>query len=208
MPHRDGHCHAQNRAQGRRPVRPGARARCLRRRLHRQPARTSRSQKIIQNGLPILENLEHRGAVGADPLMGDGAGILVQIPHRSSSRRAAQLGFAPARARQVRRRLHLHAAGRRRCAGRWSASSRRSSRTKARPSSAGATCRPTTPRCRKAPEIVATEPCHRQVIIGRGDDVADEEAFERKLYIIRKVISAQDLLGLSRASRPTSTSCR
>ena len=39
------------------------------------------SQKIVQNGLAILENLEHRGAVGADPLMGDGAGILVQTPH-------------------------------------------------------------------------------------------------------------------------------
>jgi glutamate synthase (NADPH/NADH) large chain len=31
---------------------------------------------IVQQGLQILENLEHRGAVGADPLMGDGAGIL------------------------------------------------------------------------------------------------------------------------------------
>jgi glutamate synthase (NADPH/NADH) large chain len=39
------------------------------------------SQKTVQNGLKILENLEHRGAVGADPLMGDGAGIMVQIPH-------------------------------------------------------------------------------------------------------------------------------
>ena len=48
----------------------------------------------------------------------------------------------------------------------------------------------------KAPEIVATEPCHRQVFIGRGDGVADEEAFERKLYIIRKVMLGQDLLGL------------
>ena len=38
----------------------------------------------------------------------------------------------------------------------------------------------------KAPEIVATEPYHRQVVIGRGSKVADDEAFERKLYIIRK----------------------
>ncbi len=50
--------------------------------------------------------------------------------------------------------------------------------------------------CRKAPEIVATEPCHRQVIIGRGDGIADEDAFERKLYIIRKVMLGQDLFGL------------
>ncbi len=36
---------------------------------------------IVERGLAILQNLEHRGAVGADPLMGDGAGMLVQIPH-------------------------------------------------------------------------------------------------------------------------------
>ena len=43
----------------------------------------------------------------------------------------------------------------------------------------------------RAPEIAVTEPAHRQVFIGRGPDVADEEAFERKLYIVRKVISAR-----------------
>ena len=40
-----------------------------------------KSHKIIEDGIRILENLEHRGATGADPLMGDGAGMLVQIPH-------------------------------------------------------------------------------------------------------------------------------
>src|SRR5664279_6620072 len=39
-----------------------------------------RAHSIIAQGLKILENLDHRGAVGADKLMGDGAGILVQIP--------------------------------------------------------------------------------------------------------------------------------
>src|SRR5690606_19903286 len=39
-----------------------------------------KSHSIIQQGLKILENLDHRGAVGADKLMGDGAGILIQIP--------------------------------------------------------------------------------------------------------------------------------
>ena len=38
------------------------------------------SHEIIQQGLCILKNLTHRGAVGADPLAGDGAGILMQIP--------------------------------------------------------------------------------------------------------------------------------
>src|SRR5262249_48652734 len=40
------------------------------------------SHKLIEDALAILCNLEHRGAVGADPRAGDGAGILVQIPHR------------------------------------------------------------------------------------------------------------------------------
>jgi len=39
-----------------------------------------KSHSIIAQGLLILENLAHRGAVGADKLMGDGAGILIQLP--------------------------------------------------------------------------------------------------------------------------------
>src|SRR5258708_3795981 len=41
-----------------------------------------KSHKIVVDALTILLNLEHRGAVGADPRAGDGAGILVQIPHK------------------------------------------------------------------------------------------------------------------------------
>ena len=40
----------------------------------------SKSHSIIEQGLLILKNLAHRGAVGADKLMGDGAGILIQLP--------------------------------------------------------------------------------------------------------------------------------
>lgn len=40
-----------------------------------------KSNKIIKNGLEVLKNLSHRGATGADPETGDGAGILIQIPH-------------------------------------------------------------------------------------------------------------------------------
>ena len=39
-----------------------------------------KSHAIIGNALQILKNLDHRGAVGADALMGDGAGILIQMP--------------------------------------------------------------------------------------------------------------------------------
>ncbi len=40
------------------------------------------SRSVVTQGLKMLENLTHRGAVGADPLVGDGAGLLVQIPHK------------------------------------------------------------------------------------------------------------------------------
>ena len=41
-----------------------------------------KSHKIIQNGLGLLCNLNHRGALGADPETGDGSGIMIQIPHQ------------------------------------------------------------------------------------------------------------------------------
>ncbi|HKH81227.1 MAG TPA: glutamate synthase large subunit [Methylovirgula sp.] len=53
-----------------------------------------KSHEIVAKGLEILLNLDHRGAVGADPRAGDGCGILVQIPHRFYAAEAAALGFA------------------------------------------------------------------------------------------------------------------
>ncbi|MTI16524.1 glutamate synthase large subunit [Rhodobacteraceae bacterium RKSG542] len=52
-----------------------------------------KSHSIVENGLQILENLTHRGAVGADPLMGDGAGMLVQIPHEFFKEETRECGF-------------------------------------------------------------------------------------------------------------------
>jgi glutamate synthase (NADPH/NADH) large chain len=148
------------------------------------------SQKIVQNGLAILENLEHRGAVGADPLMGDGAGIMVQIPHKFFARESARLGFQlPEKGRyavgfifmpqDADLRLKMERVANKviedegqTVIGWRDVPSDNSSLS-------------------KDPEIVATEPFHRQVIIGMGDDIADEEAFERKLYVIRKVMSAK-----------------
>ena len=53
-----------------------------------------KSHQIVSDALKILANLEHRGAVGADPLAGDGAGILVQIPHEFLKDECKKLGFA------------------------------------------------------------------------------------------------------------------
>lgn len=52
-----------------------------------------KSHDIIQKGLTVLENLTHRGGVGADPLTGDGAGILIQMPDRFFRSEAKQLGY-------------------------------------------------------------------------------------------------------------------
>ncbi|HLK19766.1 MAG TPA: glutamate synthase large subunit [Bryobacteraceae bacterium] len=52
-----------------------------------------KSHEIIQKGLEILINLAHRGACGCDPETGDGAGILIQIPHKFFARECAELGF-------------------------------------------------------------------------------------------------------------------
>ncbi len=52
------------------------------------------SHQIVLNGLQILENLVHRGASGCDAETGDGAGLLIQIPHKFFAREAKDLGFA------------------------------------------------------------------------------------------------------------------
>lgn len=52
-----------------------------------------KSHQIVQQGLEILVNLDHRGAVGADPKVGDGCGIMVQIPHKFFAAECAKLGI-------------------------------------------------------------------------------------------------------------------
>ena len=52
-----------------------------------------RTHQIVSNGITILKNLVHRGAVGGDSRTGDGAGMLVQMPHAFFSREAGRLGF-------------------------------------------------------------------------------------------------------------------
>src|SRR4026209_2913591 len=52
-----------------------------------------KSHQIVEDALTILLNLEHRGAVGADPRAGDGAGITVETPHQVLGKKAAEAGF-------------------------------------------------------------------------------------------------------------------
>src|SRR6476660_4105224 len=52
-----------------------------------------KSHDIVHKAITILNNLEHRGACGCEENTGDGAGILVQMPHRFLTKEAAALGF-------------------------------------------------------------------------------------------------------------------
>ena len=69
-----------------------------------------KSHQLVEDALAILCNLEHRGAVGADPRAGDGAGILVQIPHKFFAKKADRLGFALPEPGRIRDRRAVHAA--------------------------------------------------------------------------------------------------
>jgi glutamate synthase (NADPH/NADH) large chain len=151
-----------------------------------------KSHRIVENGLKILENLEHRGAVGADPLMGDGAGIMVQVPHEFFRKEAASLGFAlPSAGEYAVGVIFMPKDGALRAAIEKVVEAVIAEEGL---SLIGWRDVPTDNSClSKAPEIAITEPFHRQVFIGRGAGVADEESFERKLYITRKVISARVL---------------
>src|SRR4051794_9150081 len=52
-----------------------------------------KTHDIIVKGIQVLVNLAHRGACGCDPETGDGAGVLIQIPHKYLARECAKLGF-------------------------------------------------------------------------------------------------------------------
>ena len=145
---------------------------------------------IVERGLQLLENLEHRGAVGADPLMGDGAGIMVQIPHAFFAKEMKKQGVklpAPGNYAVAFLFMPQEEALRLKMEKVVEKVIRDEGQTvlgwRDVPSDNSSLS--------KAPEIVATEPRHRQVIIGRGNDIADEDAFERRLFIIRKVCSAK-----------------
>ena len=142
-----------------------------------------RSHEIVEQALTILVNLDHRGACGCEANTGDGAGILLQVPHGFLQKVAAEQGMtlpaageygvgmvfsspdAAVRAESAREFARIAVEQGQTVLG-W-----RDIPTDN--SSLGATAR-------------ASEPFMRQVFVGRGANCADEQAFERQLYIIRK----------------------
>ena len=130
----------------------------------------------------MLENLTHRGAVGADPLMGDGAGMLVQIPDRFFREEMAAQGFDAAAGRPVRRRPSVHAAGRG-AARAYRGRHRRGRRSrKACRCSASATCRSTIPRCPRRPTSRRPSRSIARSSSAAAPTIDDDDEFERRLY--------------------------
>jgi len=146
-----------------------------------------KSHQIIDDALAILCNLEHRGAVGADPRAGDGAGILVQIPHKFFVKVTDKLGFKLPKPgeyavgtlfmprdpdwRQVNRDIYAQTIKR-----------------------MGMTLLGwrdvPTDNSTLGESVKPTEPVHQQVFIGRGKKSMSEDDFERRLYILRKSVSS------------------
>ncbi len=143
-----------------------------------------KSHSIVEQGLLILKNLDHRGAVGADKLMGDGAGILIQIPDQYYREEMARQGvrlpppgeygvgmvFLPkenasriACEQEIERAVHAE--------GQVVLGWRNVPIDIDMPMS---------------PTVREKEPVIRQIFIGRGQDIMVTDALERKLYVIRK----------------------
>ena len=62
--------------------------------------RGNKSRTLVEDALRALESLDHRGACGCDPETGDGAGIMLQLPHRFFKRVGLALGFTIPRRRR------------------------------------------------------------------------------------------------------------
>ncbi|MCE1251461.1 MAG: glutamate synthase subunit alpha, partial [Comamonadaceae bacterium] len=143
---------------------------------------------IVTGALKILENLDHRGAVGADKLMGDGAGILIQIPDQLYREEMAQQGveLPPAGEYGVGMIfLPKEHASRLACEQEMERAIKAEGQVLL-----GWRDVPVNRDMLMSPTVQEKEPILRQVFIGRGADVIVQDALERKLYFIRKTASA------------------
>ena len=147
-----------------------------------------KSHDIVVKGLEVLNNLRHRGAAGSDPETGDGAGVLIQLPHEFMRAKAAELMirlpgpleygvgvfFLPrhdaARARAMELIEDVVRSEGQTVLG-WRDVPRDNTVI-------GAGAR-------------SVEPHIAHLFVGRAPGMADEAAFERKLYVIRKVIESR-----------------
>ncbi|MGB4115346.1 MAG: glutamate synthase-related protein [Polaromonas sp.] len=147
-----------------------------------------KSHAIVQQGLKILENLDHRGAVGADKLMGDGAGILIQLPDALYREEMAKQGVAlppPGEYGVGMVFLPKEHASRLACEQALERAVKAEGQVLL-----GWRDVPVNRDMPMSPTVRKKEPILKQIFIGRGNDVIVQDALERKLYVIRKTASA------------------
>jgi glutamate synthase (NADPH/NADH) large chain len=145
--------------------------------------RGEKSHAIVAQALEILANLDHRGAVGADPLLGDGAGILLQIPDLLYRRWAESEGLTlppPGDYAVAMCFLPQHAEAREFITGQFEKFIAKEGQRLI-----GWRDVPTT-EDGLGKAVLASMPMIRQCFIARGDNCPDQDAFERKLIVIRK----------------------
>jgi glutamate synthase (NADPH/NADH) large chain len=147
-----------------------------------------KAHAIVEQGLKILENLDHRGAVGADKLMGDGAGILIQIPDEFYRAEMAAQGVElppPGEYGVGMIFLPKEHASRLACIQELERAVKAEGQVLL-----GWRDVPVDTEMPMSPTVRAKEPVLKQIFIGRGPDVIVPDALERKLYVIRKTASA------------------
>jgi len=142
-----------------------------------------RSHAIVSQALEVLKNLLHRGACGCEVNTGDGAGILIQMPHAFLARECGRLGIRlpgpghygaglvflprdPAQAAECEHILEGMVRDEGQTVLGW----------RDVPTDSSAV----------GPSARAVEPRFRQIFVGRAEGVPDRAAFERKLFVIRK----------------------
>jgi glutamate synthase (NADPH/NADH) large chain len=173
--------------------------------------RGEKSHGIIQQALEILEKLDHRGAVGADPLLGDGAGLLIQIPDPLFRRWADEHGHdlpQPGDYAVAMCFMPQDAAARDYVAERFETFTEKEGQR-----FIGWRDVPLT-LDGLGDAVIASMPVMRQAIIARGEGCPDQDAFERKLIVIRKQVQnplaelevKKDLPGLTETYLPSFSS--
>jgi len=144
-----------------------------------------KSHEIVRQGLQILINLDHRGAVGADPLAGDGAGILIQIPDELYRDECSKLGFNLPNVGDYAVGMVFLPQNKEtkiKCIDAFDSVVEEEGQSilgwrdlPVDNSVLGESVRP-------------IEPVIRQIFIRRGKNCVDADAFERKLFVIRKQV--------------------
>src|SRR5271165_810858 len=149
--------------------------------------RGHKSHEIIKKGIQVLLNLAHRGACGCDPETGDGAGVLIQIPHKFFARECEKLGFKLPEAGTYgvgMTFLPVEKHPRLQCEGILERIVREEGLTvlgwRDTPVNASAIGR----------VARGSQPYIQQIFVGCGA-FTDEGAFERKLYVVRKRVESE-----------------